>query len=323
VLEPDHAHNFFIHQTVEQGIFGGFSSLALFASVFGIVGHRLLFKRTEGNPLYRPLLFGLMATVLGRFLEMMVGVARISDLTVLWVIFGLLAASISFDGRHQEKADSNEIQSSKRKEPRGRRRVTSSSAARTFSAGLIVRLAIVAWLAGGIGVVTWQKGINPVRASVAEGRALKYCQEGDLESSLSELDRAIKWAPGVPDYHRNRAQLFFHYQLNPETLTEPGCSQQSELTYLVCIGIQVLESNLESTRQQPFNFKTWIEAGNSAHSLELNSSALESYTNAVNLVPYAWNLRADLAEVQIDSGLYNGALNELDFSLGITGDTPS
>ena len=66
MLEPDHAHNFFIHQTVEQGIFGGFSSLALFASVFGIVGHRLLFKRTEGNPLYRLLLFGLMATVLAR-----------------------------------------------------------------------------------------------------------------------------------------------------------------------------------------------------------------------------------------------------------------
>ena len=80
----------FIHQTVELGALGGVASLALFASVFAIATHHLLLKRRTGHPVYRLLLFGLMAVILSRFFEMMFGVARVSDLTVLWVVFGLL-----------------------------------------------------------------------------------------------------------------------------------------------------------------------------------------------------------------------------------------
>ena len=39
------------------------------------------------------------------------------------------------------------------------------------------------------------------------------------------------------------------------------------------------------------------------------------------MVPNSWSIRNDLAESQIDSGLYDEALPELDWSLGITGDS--
>ena len=320
-LEPDHAHNFFIHQTVEQGVFGGLASLALFASVFGVVGHLILRRRRTGNPVYRLLIIGLMTIIFGRFLEMMVGVARISDLTVLWVLFGLFAASMSFDNGPQKEPHSAAIQSPKRIGRRGRRRAARASAARSLSTGLMFRLAIVAWLVGGIGVVTWQKSINSVRASVAEGQALKHFREGDLESTVEDLDRAIKLAPGVPSYYSNRAQVFLAYQLRPTDFTEPSCDQQVEVPYLVCLGIQSLESNIESVNQQPFNYRARLAAGNSAFNLQLNETALESYANAVTMVPNAWTMRNDLAESQIDVGFYDEALPELDWSLGITGDS--
>ena len=144
-LEPDHAHNFFIHQTVEQGIIGGLASLTLFGSVLGVTGHLILFRRKTVIPVYRLVVIGLMAIVLGRLLEMMVGVARISDLTVLWGILGLFAAAVHFDNGHKDKADSIADQFP---EPGGRRKqhkVKSAAETRSSNTGLILRIAIVAF----------------------------------------------------------------------------------------------------------------------------------------------------------------------------------
>ncbi|MCH7622055.1 MAG: O-antigen ligase family protein [Chloroflexi bacterium] len=44
-LEPDHAHNYFIHQTVEQGYLGLLSSLGIFAAVFILGGYQLFRQR--------------------------------------------------------------------------------------------------------------------------------------------------------------------------------------------------------------------------------------------------------------------------------------
>ena len=249
------------------------------------------------------------------------GVARISDLTILWILFGLFAALINLDDGNQETADLVVPQSPQRIGRRQRRITARTSTARSFSAGLMIRLALVAWLAGGIGVITWQKSINNVRASVAEGRALQDFQDGDLEGSMLELDKAIKLAPGIPNYYNNRAQVFLAYQLRPEAFTEPGCDQQTEAPYVVCLGIQSLESNLESVNRQKFNFRSWLAAGNSAFNLRLNGISLESYTNAAGMVPGAWDINNDLAESQIDVSLYDEAIGQLNLSLEITGDS--
>ena len=185
----------------------------------------------------------------------------------------------------------------------------------------MVRLAIVAWLVGGIGVVTWQKGVNPVRASVAEGRALRSYQQGDLDGTVRELDKAIKWSPGVPSHYNNRAQVFLAYQLQPEALTEPGCNQQTEDPYLVCLGLQSLNSNIEAVDRQPFNYRARLAAGNSAYNLRLTDLAIEAYSAASAMVPNAYTIRNDLAESQIYAGLYDDALPELEWSLGITGES--
>ena len=321
-LEPDHAHNFFIHQTVEQGFLGGFASIALFASVFGVGCHHLLFRRRNADPLYRLLLFGLVAIILGRFLEMMVGVARISDLTILWILFGLFAALVRFDNDRQEETLSIANPFTEPTSRRNRRRAVKTSPTPSFSNALIFRLAIVAWLVGGIGVITWQKNINSVRASIAEGHAIKHFREGDIESSVKDLDKAIKLAPGIPDYYGNRAKVSMAYQIRSETVTEPICGQQVENPYLTCLGLQALNFNLESVNQQPFNFRARISAAYSAWNLHLTDSASDMFEIATNMVPNSHAIRNDLAEVQIAIGLYEKALEELNQSLSITGESP-
>jgi len=320
-LEPDHAHNFFIHQTVEQGILGGIASLALFGSVFGVTVHHILRRRNATNSVYRMLLIGLAAVIFGRFLEMMVGVARISDLTVLWVLFALFAALLKFENGDSDlpkPVAAQPVQGANRRE---RRRAARTSAARSFSTGLIFRLAIVVWVVGGIGVVTWQKSINSVRASVAEGRALKHFQQGNLESTVEELDNAIRLAPGIPTYYNNRAQIFIRYQFRQGRDFYQACNQHTGVPYLVCLGVEGLESNLEAVSKQPFYYRSRIAAANSAFNLQLHDLAIISYSAAAGMVPGAFLIRNYLAESMINSGLYNDALKELDRSLGITGDT--
>jgi tetratricopeptide (TPR) repeat protein/O-antigen ligase len=322
-LEPDHAHNYYIHQTVEQGIFGGLAAIFLFISAFGVAAHHLFRRRILGNPVYRLLLVGLVSVVFGRSLEMMVGVARISDLTILWVIFALFASLIRLDDSRQEEEDPPAVNlivpdvSGQSRQPKESR----ADSERSFGTGMLIRLAVVACLISGIGGITWQKGVNSVRAAAAEARALEYYQRGDFTNTLLELDKAIDLAPDVPNYYNNRAQLFLAYQLQEENITEPVCNLQTEVPYSVCLGIQSVESNQESTSRQPFNYRAWIAAGNAAYNLQLYGLAVKYYTNASVIVPNSWVIRNELAESQIAAGLYEEALPQLEFSLGITGST--
>jgi len=91
-LEPDHAHNCFIHQMVEQGILGALNALGLFAAVLPDGTYQLLLSSREMGPLHKLLLIAILSVLAGRAVEMMAGVARISDLIVLWVLQGMFAA---------------------------------------------------------------------------------------------------------------------------------------------------------------------------------------------------------------------------------------
>jgi tetratricopeptide (TPR) repeat protein len=320
-LEPDHAHNFFIHQTVEQGYIGGFASLALFISVIGVSAHHVLRRRVAKNPFYPLLLFGLTAVIVGRLLEMMVGVARVSDLTVLWVIFGLFVALANLDTEQPETANAPAARPSEARSRRDRRRASRASTTQPMATGMIFRLAVVALLVGGVGVVTWQKSVNYVRASVAEGQALQHFRAGDFATTIEYLDKAITLAPGVPSYYNNRSNIFLAYKSQPETAIEPTCNAQDEQPYLVCLGLQALESNLESVNQQPFNYRSRLAASNSFVNLRLSKSAVDYYGDAIALVPNSWSIRNHLAESLMDLGSYDEALWQLDQSLDITRDS--
>lgn len=323
-LEPDHAHNFFIHQTVEQGILGGIASLSLFISVIAIGAHHVLFRRKRGSPFYRLLMAGMVAILIGRFLEMNVGLARVSDLTILWVLFALLVTLARVDnGADEEPAPADVQPAAQRLNRTGRRRAARVETPSVVSFALIARLAIVAIVLGAIGVVTWQKSINSIRAGAAEGRAVDHFLAGDLQSSLKELDKAIRLAPDVPTYYQNRSQIFLSYQLRPDLITEPVCAQQTEYPYLNCLGLQSLQSNLEAVAQQPFNYRARMAAGNSAFNLRAHEATAALYFEASVLVPNAWRIRDDLAEAQIENELYDQALAHANQSIRITENTGS
>lgn len=316
-LEPDHAHNYFIHQTVEQGFLGTLSSLGVFAAVFLIAAYQLFRSNSAMNPLHKLMLVTLISVLAGRGLEMMVGVARISDLTVYWVLLGMFSAL----PLATQELTPQPIRST----PRGRSPSlthTPSLPRAEFGDRLwLCRLALVTWLIGALLVLTWMKGISYPRASVLVGDALEYSRQGDLPSTLAAIDKAIELAPDVPVYYNWRASVYNAYRQNPQVPRFERCSLQNKVSYEVCLAALAHESNLAGSNQRPFYYRSRIKLADSAFKLLRDDEAIRHYQESLDLVPSSWALRDNLASAFIQQGKPEQALRLLAESLEITKDT--
>jgi len=150
--EVAHAHNFFFHQGVETGFFGLLTSAGLYLAVFASGGYIWLRQRNSLSGVQKLVLAGLLATLLGRLLEQMVGVARVSDLMVFWVLLAAYAALPVLFATPTGAEHANH-----RPRPEGRSSVTQTKSTHGLLAyrrptlkwlavtGLIVGLALLTW----------------------------------------------------------------------------------------------------------------------------------------------------------------------------------
>lgn len=181
-MEPDHAHNYFLHQWVEQGIFGLLASVGLFLVPIGVGIRQLVRRRKELSDLQKLILIGMVGILFGRIFEQFVGVARVSDLTVFWILLGLLAAYPMIGWEREQ----------------------------TVQLSLVLpnlRLGIAVWLIGLILVLTWSRGLVYPLAAVQVGKAVKEASKGNLEGSTRLVDRSIGLVPDVPIYYNFRASV--------------------------------------------------------------------------------------------------------------------
>ncbi|MCI0859827.1 MAG: hypothetical protein J4N81_13935 [Chloroflexi bacterium] len=317
--EADHAHNYLIHQGVELGILGLLGSLSVFVSVFVVGGYQLLRERHSYSVVYTLVLVGLLATIAGRFVEQMVGVARVSDLTILWVLLAIFAALPRV--REFQEAPT-EAAPRQRTRPNPSRSQTSPGL-RSYDWQLFLRLAAVAWLIGGIGILTWQKSLNYPRAAIMAGKAAAQFHEGDYETTLASLDRAIELAPDVPVYYNYRGQVYLAYRENKQVPQQKQCSLQKEVDYEVCLTSQALESNLKASSQRPFYYRSRLSLADSALMLNLNEAAVRLYQEVVDLVPGSPPLRIPAAEALLLAGQPQAVLDILDESLAFPRGEPT
>jgi tetratricopeptide (TPR) repeat protein len=323
--EPDHAHNFFLHQGVEQGILGLLSSLGIFVALFLVGGYQLFQARKGYSGLHTLVLIGLLATLAGRFLEQMVGVARVSDLTIFWVLLAIFAALPAV----MQSPDAAEEPAALRQNPRATRpRDRRSSRSRpepvVYYWQRFLRPAVVAWAIGGIIALTWVKTLDYPRAGLAAGEAVEHFQQGNFQAALANLDRAVELAPDVPVYYIYQASIYTAYLQSPQAPPEPECSLGLDGTpYETCLVQKIYLANLAGVQQRPFYWRSRLALANSALALGLESEAIGWYQEVVSMVPASWPLYNRLAEAYLDTGQPTSALEVLEDSLAITRETPN
>ncbi len=317
--EPDHAHNFFLNQGVEQGLLGLLSSFGIFLAVFCIAAVQLIGKSKGYSDLHKLVLVGLLATVAGRFLEQTVGVTRVSDLMLFWVVLAVFAA-LPVAMQSQERAPEPAPPPAGRA-PRGR----TSRASRernTLDLQMVFRLMLVAWAVGGIAAVTWVKTVNYPRAAIAASESIDQFRSGDYQSALNSLDQATRLAPDVPVYHSSKSSVYIGYLRNPQVPQNLECSLElNGVPYQDCLAQNIHLNNIIGTEQRPLYWRSRLSQANSALALGLEDEAIRLYREVVDLVPGAWRLHNRLAEAYIDIGQPEAALKVLQGSIAITKDS--
>jgi hypothetical protein len=322
--EPDHAHNLFLHQGVEQGILGLLSAVGIFAALLAAAGLQLVRGQRSLSTVHLLVLIGLLSVMAGRFLEQTVGVARVSDLTVFWALLAAFAALPRVFQPSEEEAGLVPGPSAQPRRRRSGNRVISRRRrpSRAYDWRQLGKLVIVAWAIGGIVAITWVKTVNYPRAALLAGQAIERFQEGDLPAALSTLDRATQLAPDVSTYYTFKSEVYRTYLQDPGLPPQAECNLQLDGTpYKVCLVEEIYVNNLAAVQQRPFYWRSRLALANSALALGRHEEAIRLYREVASSVPNSWPLLNRLAEAYIDVGQPEQALAVLEESLNITQET--
>ena len=324
--EPANAHNYFVHQGVELGFVGVITSFGVFVAFFLVGGAQLFWGRSSLSNGHKLVLAILLATVAGWLLQQMVGVARVSDLTLSWVLLGTFAALpivmrdrpmpanfVPAPGR-QQRSDP----------PMSRLRVREAPHRWSLLSGLVIIGLVV-----GIGLLTWTKSINYFRAAIIADQGAGQFRNGQLSVSMSSLDRAIKLAPEVSSYYDSRATVYraCRRENQDQQGSDHSPSTQSP-SYAACGPEERYDRNQKWVEKRPFSYRARLNLADSALDLGLlngDSGRIDEstklYREVAEMVPTSWPLWNRLAEVYIQVGQSRSALPPLEKSLQLTGDT--
>ncbi len=190
------AHNYPLHVAVELGLLG-FAALVFAGLAVTVVGAwRLLGSpsRTQGI-----ILAGLMATFVGRGVEMMAGIPRASDTILLLALMALFVAVARNRGVFDQAASPPvEIEVA---DPPRRGRLSDWL-------WLIARAALVLVVVTSIGAVTVLRGVNHLRADMAARGALTHFNTGDSSAGVFQMLSAANLATSAPKYQLLLSRMF-------------------------------------------------------------------------------------------------------------------
>jgi tetratricopeptide (TPR) repeat protein len=195
------AHNYPLQLLMELGLLG-FASFIAAVLLTGYAAVRLLStaRRAGKHGMWPSIaIVGLLAMLVGRGTEQMVGVARVGDLLAFWALTALLIAVVEI-ARRQLPDSSENSREVRHRRPRGPRANTLPPRSVFIAAALAITL-----LAAG---VLYYKDFRSLQASVIARDAFELREEGRPNEALVKYKRAVELNPGVQDYHLQVNDLF-------------------------------------------------------------------------------------------------------------------
>ena len=299
-----HAHNLLLHQLVELGVLGLLSYLGLLVSL-GVAGLIMLFRaRRCGYPLGITLgLAAVLAVVAGRSVEQMVGVARVSDFTLFWLLAAILVAIPSLAGSTATAASSP-------RKPKARQGAAVSLLSPWKPAvASVLTVTLVAFL--------WQTNLRYVPAAVTAASAEAALQRGNYPESVRLLDRAISQAPSVELY-----RVYKGVALEAWSSRETDPALKANLLRLA------YDEAKEALDWNPLSHRAWARAGEFSRKLgvldeSVREEALRNHIILATLLPGYWQPQNTLAGAYLQFNRPAEALIPIDRSLALNGDSRS
>ena len=300
---------------------GVVSAFGLYLAVLLAGGYQMWRYRKQLSEQHILILVGLVAAFAGRFLEQVVGVARVSDLTIFWILLAVFAAlPMVFASSSVAEASALPLPRSVRTSRRTRRQRRQN-----YDWPMVVRMVVVAWICGGVFALTWVKTINNVRAATFAADSVEQFSRADFGASLQSLNRAVELAPDVPTYYYFRSLVydaFYKYRADDGVSRNLECGFRVDgVSYESCLVQKSYQSNLTGLQKRPFYLRARLAVADSAFFLSSDDEAIKLYLETISMAPASWPLYDRLAGVYFDLGRFDEARQVLEKSIVITGDT--
>jgi O-antigen ligase len=298
--ETAHGHNFFVHTLVELGLIGVLAYVGMIAAV-GMTLVRLLraAKRGETPSWVTHAALALAAVFVGKIIEQFTGKAQVSDLSLSWVLAGVVVALAALT--MASPAEASALRAVERPERRGRR---ARGRTRAASAGSTdrVQLAIAVVLAIASVVFWWQAIFANLNGGILAGRGQQAGLDGDAAAAGRLLQHAVDAVPGAYPSHI----LLSRGWLNSARLEPDPARRQALLETSYALAEAILERN-------PLDVRARITTSEVSSELAVidpvfRAQTLRDQQILAALWPKAWRMKQGLALALTGTGDYEGAL---------------
>ncbi|MDA1228394.1 MAG: hypothetical protein BZY79_00280 [SAR202 cluster bacterium Casp-Chloro-G4] len=299
----DDAQNAFLHRTVELGLLGGLSEMALYLVAIAAIIWLFFRHIEEMTSDHKMILVVLTAALVGRMAQQMFDIGRGSDTMLFWVLLALIPAAL--------------------------RAWPLSSGSQSFNFGNYAmsrerpvylqgaRVALVLLLVVAMGWLVTDKSVNVVRADAVAARAeMVETTERNRAEALALFDEAIELAPTLPNYYRLRGD--FLVAVN-ETVP-PGLESNADLE-------EIYADRVMALRADPLAGESLLDMANIGFNLTragyegLDADAVEQYKELMALSPNFSESHALLwilvAVAYMDAGQLERSLDFLNNALSV------
>jgi hypothetical protein len=293
---PNHAHNAIVHTAVELGLLGLIAYGALLAAV-AVAGIRLMRSAKSGAmPTWAGFVVaGLVASLVGRFVEQMAGKPQVADLALTWVLIAAMAAIVGWKAGQWELQPSLVTESGR--SSRGTTRGSGQGAKRALQVGfatVIGLVALVAW---------WQLVVGPLAASSLAARA-------EVASASGQPARAGELLESAVESYSTAAI--------PRLLLGRGLLLGSRAAPTLELRIAGLEDALGVVEgafdRNPMDYRAWVTAGKITQEMaaldaaRFGELAISTGEQTVALLPGYRDPREQLALTLLVAGEYDRAI---------------
>lgn len=301
-----HGHNFIVHTALELGLLGVLSYLMLIGALFYYL-FRMMLRAREGTypPWLAVILVGITTVLIGRVVEQIPGKAQVSDLTLSWILAGVVIAltTIRFDDRQDESSSTEKVSGHRPVGPpragrRAARRVKQASKHQGGLAKLALLLdgpAAMMRLGGALLLVVilaafWSQAVvPPVRSSITAREAQDLLEAGETQAAVDRYLQAIEENPQSVTNRLDVSHAIFGAAAN-----DPDRDNQANLlSEAVSQTDQILLRN-------PLDHRGWSGAGQFQRALsivegDMTQEAVRGNQVLVGLMPGLWQSWAALA----------------------------
>jgi O-antigen ligase len=302
--ETAHGHNFFVHTLVELGLIGVLAYVGMIAAV-GLTLVRLLraAKRGETPSWVTHAALALAAVFVGKIIEQFTGKAQVSDLSLSWVLAGVVVALAAVT--MVSPAEASAPRAAERPERRGRRargRTRTTRAGSTARSTDRVQLGIAVVLAIASVVFWWQAIFANLNGGILAGRGQQAGLDGDAAAAGRLLQRAVDAVSGAYPSHI----LLSRGWLNSARLEPDPARRQALLETSYALAEAILERN-------PLDIRARITTSEVSSELAVidpvfRAQTLRDQQILAALWPKAWRMKQGLALALAGTGDYEGTL---------------